>query len=61
MNQCMVLKSAVVFTSFLLVFYNFSQAIDMQQKAVMMSERCNGIDHPNTITEYVSRIRMNVS
>ncbi|PIK50907.1 putative clustered mitochondria protein-like, partial [Apostichopus japonicus] len=30
-----------------------AEAIDMQQKAVMMSERCNGIDHPNTITEYM--------
>ncbi|KAJ8044008.1 Clustered mitochondria protein-like [Holothuria leucospilota] len=30
-----------------------TEAIDMQQKAVMMSERCNGIDHPNTITEYM--------
>jgi protein TIF31 len=25
-----------------------------QQKAVLMSERVNGIDHPYTITEYVS-------
>ena len=31
-----------------------SEAIEMQHKAVLMSERCNGLDHPNTITEYVS-------
>lgn len=27
-------------------------ALSYQQKAVLMSERVNGIDHPNTITEY---------
>lgn len=31
-----------------------SEALAYQQKAVLMSERVNGIDHPNTITEYVS-------
>lgn len=30
------------------------EALSYQQKAVLMSERVNGIDHPNTITEYVS-------
>jgi len=30
------------------------EALAYQQKAVLMSERVNGIDHPNTITEYVS-------
>lgn len=29
-------------------------AMAYQQKAVLMSERVNGIDHPYTITEYVS-------
>lgn len=29
-------------------------AMAYQQKAVFMSERVNGIDHPYTITEYVS-------
>ena len=28
------------------------QALVFQQRAVMMSERVLGIDHPNTITEY---------
>lgn len=32
-----------------------SEAISFQQKAVLMSEKVNGIDHPYTITEYVSR------
>ena len=30
------------------------QALVYQQRAVLMSERVLGIDHPNTITEYVS-------
>lgn len=29
------------------------EAMGYQQKAVLMSERVNGIDHPYTITEYV--------
>ena len=29
-----------------------SEAMAYQQKAVLMSERVNGIDHPYTITEY---------
>lgn len=31
-----------------------SQALSNQQKAVLMSERVMGIEHPNTIQEYVS-------
>ena len=31
-----------------------AEALATQQKAVLMSERVNGIDHPYTITEYVS-------
>lgn len=31
-----------------------AEAMSYQQKAVLMSERVNGIDHPSTITEYVS-------
>lgn len=30
------------------------QAMAFQQKAVLMSERVNGIDHAYTISEYVS-------
>nr|XP_006816525.1 PREDICTED: LOW QUALITY PROTEIN: clustered mitochondria protein homolog [Saccoglossus kowalevskii] len=30
-----------------------NEAMEMQQKAVIMSERCLGVDHPNTITEYM--------
>lgn len=31
------------------------QAMSYQQRAVFMSERVLGVDHPNTITEYVSK------
>ncbi len=30
-----------------------AEALSFQQKAVLMSERVNGVDHPYTITEYV--------
>lgn len=33
---------------------HLSQALSNQQKAVLMSERVMGIEHPNTIQEYVS-------
>lgn len=33
-----------------------AEAMSYQQKAVLMSERVNGIDHPSTITEYVSEL-----
>lgn len=33
-----------------------AEAMSYQQKAVLMSERVNGIDHPSTITEYVSQL-----
>lgn len=36
---------------------HLSQALSNQQKAVLMSERVMGIEHPNTIQEYVSRRR----
>ena len=32
----------------------YEEACLFQQKAALMSERVNGIDHPHTITEYVS-------
>lgn len=32
---------------------DFGEAMLYQQRAVLMSERALGIDHPNTITEYV--------
>ncbi|XP_064613214.1 LOW QUALITY PROTEIN: clustered mitochondria protein homolog [Liolophura sinensis] len=31
---------------------DYAEALSFQQRAVMMSERVLGIDHPNTITEY---------
>lgn len=41
---------------FFWVFFIFIylQALSNQQKAVLMSERVLGIEHPNTIQEYVS-------
>lgn len=36
------------------VFMCLCQALSHQQKAVLISERVLGIDHPNTIQEYVS-------
>lgn len=33
------------------------QALSNQQKAVLMSERVLGIEHPSTIQEYVSNRR----
>lgn len=36
-------------------------AMAYQQKAVLMSERVNGIDHPYTITEYVSILSKHVT
>ena len=33
---------------------DFEEALSYQQKAAIMNERCLGIDHPSTITDYVS-------
>ena len=33
-----------------------AQAMSYQQRAVLMTERVLGVDHPNTITEYVSHV-----
>lgn len=33
---------------------DYGEAMSYEQRAVLMSERVLGIDHPNTITEYVS-------
>lgn len=35
-------------------FIHVSQALSHQEKAVMSSERVQGIDHPQTIQDYVS-------
>ena len=40
---------------------DYHEALFTQHKAVMMSERVLGIDHPQTATEYVSFIRYNRS
>lgn len=39
------------------IMNDHAEAMAFQQKAVLMSEKVNGIDHPYTITEYVSRLR----
>lgn len=36
------------------VLGDYQEACSFQQKAVLMSEKVNGIDHPHTFTEYVS-------
>ena len=36
------------------IMCDHQEALQYQQKAVLMSERVNGIDHPYTIAEYVS-------
>ena len=36
------------------MYFFLQQALSNQQKAVLMSERVLGIEHPNTIQEYVS-------
>lgn len=36
------------------VLGDYQEATSFQQKAVLMSEKVNGIDHPHTISEYVS-------
>lgn len=36
---------------------DYQEALYTQHKAVMMSERVLGVDHPQTATEYVSRKR----
>ncbi len=35
---------------------DYGEAMAYEQRAVLMSERVLGIDHPNTITEYVSSV-----
>jgi len=42
-----------IFTTTMWVCGWLFQALVFQQRAVFMSERVLGIDHPNTITEYV--------
>jgi hypothetical protein len=37
------------------------QAMSFQERAVLMSERVLGVDHPNIITEYVSCVDFFVS
>ena len=39
---------------------DYGEAMSCQQKAVLMSEKVNGIDHPTTITEYVSTAKSQV-
>lgn len=39
---------------------DYGEAMAYQQKAVFMSERVNGIDHPYTITEYVILEKNNI-
>lgn len=47
--QCLRLLARINY-----VLSDYNEACSFQQKAVLMSEKVNGIDHPHTITEYVS-------
>ena len=51
---CNFYKSVLVIISLNVCIYR--QALSNQQKAVLMSERVLGIEHPNTIQEYVSHL-----
>lgn len=33
---------------------DYAEALNYQQKAAIMNERCLGVDHPSVITDYVS-------
>ena len=49
----MVIVLIIILTIY---FVNVFQAMSFQQRAVLMSERVLGVDHPNTISEYVSSL-----
>lgn len=38
------------------ILQDYGEAVTFQLKAVLMSEKVNGVDHPTTITEYVSSL-----
>lgn len=48
-SQCLRMMARLSY-----IMGDLPEAISMQQRAVLMSERVNGIDHPYTISEYVS-------
>lgn len=47
--QCLRLLARLAY-----ILGDHQEALTQQHKAVLMSERCNGIDHPQTILEYVN-------
>lgn len=49
MVQCMRLLGRLSY-----VFSDTAEALNQQHKATLISERCNGLDHAQTIMEYVS-------
>lgn len=48
-SQCLRMLARLCY-----IMGDVSEAVSIQQRAVVMSERVNGIDHPYTISEYVS-------
>uniref|UniRef100_A0A914DXN8 Clustered mitochondria protein homolog n=1 Tax=Acrobeloides nanus TaxID=290746 RepID=A0A914DXN8_9BILA len=48
MVQCMRLLGRLAY-----VFSDTSEALNQQHKATLISERCNGLDHTQTIMEYI--------
>lgn len=49
--QCLRLLARLAY-----ILGDHQEALANQHKAVLMSERCNGVDHPQTILEYVSEM-----
>lgn len=48
-SQCLRMLARLCY-----IMGDLQEAVNIQQRAVLMSERVNGIDHPYTISEYVS-------
>lgn len=48
-SQCLRMLARLCY-----IMGDLKEAVNIQQRAVIMSERVNGIDHPYTISEYVS-------
>lgn len=47
-SQCLRMLARLCY-----IMGDLPEAVNIQQRAVLMSERVNGIDHPYTISEYV--------
>lgn len=52
-SQCLRMLARLCY-----IMGDLPEAVNIQQRAVLMSERVNGIDHPYTISEYVCTITL---